>query len=112
MSFFTNDAWRARAGCKNLPSSTFFPETRKNANQWRSPNIDKAKKVCSTCPVIKDCFKFALDNGETFGVWAGVNFIHTERMGEQKRRDVLTKRYTSFMCNSWYPKQRELKEAV
>lgn len=111
MSFFTNDGWRERAGCKNLPSLTFFPETRKNANQWRSPNIDKAKRVCATCPVVKDCFKYATENHETFGVWAGVNFTHNHRMGESKRIEVLTKRYVSFMNNHWYPKQRELKKA-
>lgn len=29
----------------------------------------KAKALCMTCPVRKDCIKYALENGEIWGIW-------------------------------------------
>ena len=34
--------------------------------------IDEAVATCKTCPLIKQCAKYALDNDILYGVWGGL----------------------------------------
>jgi WhiB family redox-sensing transcriptional regulator len=56
--------WWTQAHCRGLPTDWWFPAPGKNANQ--------AKAVCGDCNVRLECFTFAIDRNETFGVWGGV----------------------------------------
>lgn len=33
-----------------------------------------AESLCFQCPLIKQCYDFAVANNEKFGVWGGINF--------------------------------------
>ena len=35
---------------------------------------DVAEQLCHGCPLIKQCYDFAVANEETFGIWGGINF--------------------------------------
>lgn len=36
-------------------------------------DIDNAKRLCRTCPVLMDCASYALGNREREGLWAGLD---------------------------------------
>lgn len=71
-----NQEWRVRAACLHLPPSMFFPLATV-ANSRVIPvraaaAIRKAQGICACCPVKRDCYRFATDNGEREGIWGGV----------------------------------------
>lgn len=35
---------------------------------------DQAEELCADCPLLKQCYDFAVANEETHGVWGGINF--------------------------------------
>lgn len=64
--------WRARAACLGVDPSIFFPE--------RGQSTDIAKSICSGCPVAGPCLNYALEHGETVGIWG--------QLSERQRREV------------------------
>jgi len=48
------------------------------------PCDDECESLCGGCPAIRECYRFALDNDEEYGVWGGINFtnIGLEKRGE------------------------------
>jgi WhiB family redox-sensing transcriptional regulator len=34
--------------------------------------IEVAKRVCTSCKIKNDCFQYAKNNNEEFGIWAGI----------------------------------------
>ncbi|MFD4829218.1 WhiB family transcriptional regulator [Streptomyces uncialis] len=63
-------SWHARALCRDLApqraDALFFPRPRDHKA------IAQAKSLCGECPVKKDCFNHALDNGTKEGIWGGL----------------------------------------
>jgi WhiB family redox-sensing transcriptional regulator len=67
--------WTSAAACNNAdPDELFVTGAAQN----------RAKAVCTTCPVRTQCLADALDNRVEFGVWGG--------MTERERRAVLKRR--------------------
>lgn len=64
--------WAARALCRDEQPDVLFV---KGAQQ------NRAKKLCSGCPVRAECLAEALDNQIEWGVWGG--------MTERERRALL-----------------------
>ena len=60
--------WRDQAACLSVDPELFFPvgNTGPAVEQ-----IDRAKAVCSTCPVTEYCLQYALDTNQDSGVWGG-----------------------------------------
>lgn len=48
--------------------------------------VDEAKAICVGCPVAVECLTWALSNGETVGVWGGVNLANRDERREARRR--------------------------
>ena len=67
--------WRARAACRDVDPESFFP-TASSGPLWAA-QVEAAKKVCASCPVLEQCRRFALDGLEC-GVAGGLT--------EQERR--------------------------
>ena len=61
--------WMAEAVCASADPEEWFPV--------KGASAHRAKRICSTCPVIDECLQFALDNNET-GIWGGTS--HSERL--------------------------------
>jgi hypothetical protein len=61
-----DDAWKDDALCKDYDTNLFFDKY-ENSLDLR-PAIDK---ICSGCPVAKQCFAVGISQKET-GVWGGV----------------------------------------
>lgn len=67
------EPWMEDALCAQVDPELWFPE--QGSKPW------EAKRICSACPVAKQCLAYALDN-EEYGVWAGT----TERERRPLRR--------------------------
>lgn len=62
--------WQDNAACIGTDPDAFFPTEH---GQERSARIINAKKLCSGCPVQNECLTYALEAGEAFGVWGGLD---------------------------------------
>lgn len=70
------------AACLGEPTTWWFPErTGKSGAELREIfyNTKKATTICKTCPCLKDCLQYSLDNYE-IGIWGG--------MGEKNRKEA------------------------
>src|SRR5512139_804809 len=66
--------WRGQAACRGHNPELWFPV-------WQRGQLEQAKAICATCPVIAECLAHAIDNSEA-GVWGGA----TEAEREELRR--------------------------
>lgn len=60
--------WRSQGACRGHSPSEFIPDDTGDRYltedaHWRALNI------CARCPVTGPCLEYALEQGETFGVW-------------------------------------------
>ena len=58
-------AWKAQAACTPDDAELFWPE--------RGEDADTAKRICSGCPVRRDCLTYALRSNERDGIWGGMS---------------------------------------
>lgn len=72
----TQTAWMARGNCRDHPPTTFFPSD--------GVGVDRARKICATCPVTEPCLEYALEQRIDHGVWGGTS--------ERERRRILKRR--------------------
>lgn len=64
--------WDAQAKCKTgTDPDLFFVIDDDRPSMARDLQEAEAKKVCSRCPVSGNCFDYALEYGERYGVWGG-----------------------------------------
>jgi WhiB family redox-sensing transcriptional regulator len=63
---FAAPEWHAKAACKSLPYEMFFCEGRGHPAVILAR---KAKAICATCPVIKECAAYG--QNEQYGIWGG-----------------------------------------
>jgi WhiB family redox-sensing transcriptional regulator len=73
-----HDNWSAKAACKGLDPSIFYPPTDEEA--------DEAKAVCAACPVQAECLEHALELREKNGVWGGATERERLRIIRRRRR--------------------------
>ncbi len=62
--------WQHQAACRELPLVLFFPPG--NSHLTRVDE-ERAKALCSHCPVRNQCLSFAMEHEEPCGVWGGLN---------------------------------------
>lgn len=60
--------WLARAICAGMDQRAFFA----TGNHARA-QVFAAKRVCAACPVKAECRDWAIESGESFGVWGGMS---------------------------------------
>jgi WhiB family redox-sensing transcriptional regulator len=56
--------WRHHAACRDEDPELFFPVV---------TTTKEAKGVCGRCPVMSTCLSWALETGQDFGVWGGLD---------------------------------------
>jgi WhiB family redox-sensing transcriptional regulator len=69
--------WRSHAACRHADPDLFFPEGTAGPTLLA---VDRAKRLCETCPVQSRCLDWALDHHAAFGIWGGLT--------EGERRDL------------------------
>jgi WhiB family redox-sensing transcriptional regulator len=64
--------WREKGACWGI---TISPETDywypEEDDEDKALKIETAKAICSQCPVLDECFEYALEYEDEFGIWGG-----------------------------------------
>ncbi len=68
--------WMAHGKCRGADPSAFFPSD--------GTGVERAQRVCDSCPVKVECLEYALEHRIEHGVWGGAS--------ERERRRILRKR--------------------
>jgi len=50
----------------------FFPEDL-DTTELRAAATKAAKALCHSCPIINECFEFAVETDQRHGVWGGTS---------------------------------------
>ena len=74
------DNWRHHAVCRHEDPDLFFPIGTSGPALLQT---EQAKAVCRHCPVREQCLQWALDTGQSIGVWGGTS--ETERRAIKRR---------------------------
>lgn len=68
MSTTASLLWVERAACRWTDPETFFPTSVVETAEA----VARASAYCYTCPVWRDCLRYALDNNCRDGIWGGL----------------------------------------
>jgi WhiB family redox-sensing transcriptional regulator len=72
MSVSFLDAFNEVATSQDLPCRSYAPEL----FFAESPaDVEYAKSLCNTCPLVNECLAGALERSEPWGVWGGQLFV-------------------------------------
>ena len=71
------EPWVAEGTCRGMTEVFFSDEP---------GDIEQAKRICATCPVIEPCLKEAIRNREPWGVWGGQLFRNGHILAVKRRR--------------------------
>lgn len=69
----TEQEWQLKAACRGPQAAVFFPPPHFEKKDEKREREARAKDICCTCPVLKDCLEFALSIKEPHGIWGGQN---------------------------------------
>jgi WhiB family redox-sensing transcriptional regulator len=78
--------WRQQAACIGIDPRAFF-----STGHHARAQVDAARAICLTCPVRQQCAAFAIEVGETNGVWGGMS----QKQLRQRRRRTRTSTRTA-----------------
>lgn len=84
MTPMLRDDWWRVAACRNAEAELFFPVSDRPAS---ARSIRQAKMVCESCPVSRQCLRYALENRQEQGIWGGLT--ETERSALSRRAGKL-----------------------
>jgi len=80
----TNDrTWLRDAACTAHDPELFFPVGSSGPAAYQT---DKARQVCTTCPVQTSCLDWALQVGADYGVWGGLSEEDRQALRRRRRR--------------------------
>ena len=74
---FEPEPWVAEGVCRGMTEVFFSDEP---------GDIEQAKRICATCPVIGKCLEKATDRREPCGVWGGQLFRNGHILAVKRRR--------------------------
>jgi len=57
--------------CEKKPEY-FFPEDVPNPEE-RAEMTEVAKSMCRRCPITEECFTYALETNQRYGIWGGTS---------------------------------------
>lgn len=72
--------WHAQANCRGMDQTTFYGTDVGDAFTLTRAELAAAQRVCTPCPVKRDCLTFALERGEPYGVHGGTSGRARKRM--------------------------------
>ena len=72
--------WMERGNCRNFPPATFFPSD--------GAGVERARAICTNCPVISECLEYALAEHIDHGVWGGCSERERRRIAKRRRSEA------------------------
>jgi WhiB family redox-sensing transcriptional regulator len=69
--------WMGQGNCRNFPPAVFFPVD--------GAGVDRARAICTSCPVVNDCLEYALSEHIDHGVWGGCSERERRRIAKRRR---------------------------
>jgi len=79
------EGWRENAECRTVDPDLFFPIGNTGPALGQ---IEDAKSVCRRCPVQEECLNWALDTGQSIGVWGGRSENERRSLRRRGRRSA------------------------
>jgi WhiB family redox-sensing transcriptional regulator len=76
-------SWMARGNCRDVEPDIFFPSD--------GVGVERARKICSNCPVQDPCLEYALALKIEHGVWGGASERQRRRIARSRRVNVTTR---------------------
>ena len=76
-------SWQPVALCRGNHSHLFFPPSTTERKDERERREDRAKSICTVCPVRNPCYDYAMTIREPYGIWGGLT--------ESERRSALAR---------------------
>lgn len=74
-----NSDWMEEGKCREVAPAIFFPSD--------GLGVQKAQRICATCPVSSECLEYALVNRIDHGVWGGCSERERRRIIRRRRLD-------------------------
>ncbi|MCW7945906.1 hypothetical protein AAW14_28915 [Streptomyces hygroscopicus] len=81
--------WLWHAACVGEDPELFFPV---GSTGPAVVETAAAKRVCRRCPVIAECLSWALESGQTAGVWGGTDEKERAELLRARDRRTTTRR--------------------
>jgi WhiB family redox-sensing transcriptional regulator len=85
--------WQEAGACRDADLRLFFSPDGDDATSTeraveRRRRIREAIRICEQCPVRQVCRRYALENGEKFGVWGGLTETERRRLRSQAQEQA------------------------
>jgi len=74
------NTWSQYAECAIEGIGPMFPEP------GDTEGIERAKAVCAACPVVAECLDDAMQRGERYGIWGGLDPDERQSLRRNKLR--------------------------
>jgi WhiB family redox-sensing transcriptional regulator len=78
------DTWQIKAACRGPQAAVFFPPPQFERKDEKLERETRAKEICATCSVKRDCLDYALSIREPHGIWGGLNEVERKALLAQK----------------------------
>jgi WhiB family redox-sensing transcriptional regulator len=72
--------WMNHGNCRHEPPARFFPSD--------GVGVERARRICATCPVKGQCLDYALRNRIDHGVWGGASERERRRILKTRRQEA------------------------
>ena len=74
------------ASCSDHDSELWFPEEKNTGSHrlWtKTPEVMKAREICSTCPALQECFDYSIQYDGLYGIWAGMDWFQRREIQDK-----------------------------
>lgn len=75
-----DDLWQLKAACRGPQAAVFFPPTHFERKDEKEEREARAKSICATCGVRKQCLDYAIRIREPHGIWGGLNELERKQL--------------------------------
>ena len=75
-----DDVWQMKAACRGPQSAIFFPPAQFERKDEKEAREVRAKAICATCSVRRQCLDYAIRIKEPHGIWGGLNEIERRQL--------------------------------
>ena len=81
---YEDTTWRVAALCRSDDAAHFFAPNHLERKSEKDSREAAARALCGRCPVRDLCLDYALDAGESHGIWGGLNELQRRRLRQRR----------------------------